>query len=79
MVSLNMVGLFAPAGTAREIVDQIYQATRIAMSDQSFQTQLIAAGFDVPADGSPGRMRRSLDEEIARWTPVIRTIGLKLD
>jgi len=79
MVSLNMVGLFAPAGTPKEIVDQIYQATRIGMSDRKLQEQLIAAGFDLPVDASPGRMRRSLDEEIARWTPVIKAIGLKLE
>jgi tripartite-type tricarboxylate transporter receptor subunit TctC len=79
MVSLNMVGLFAPAGTAKEIVDRIYMATRTAMSDKNFQQQLIAAGFDAPADASPERMQRSLSEEIARWTPVIKAIGLKLD
>jgi tripartite-type tricarboxylate transporter receptor subunit TctC len=79
MVSLNMVGLFAPARTPKEIIDQIYQATRIGMSDRKLQEQLIAAGFDLPVDASPGRMRRSLDEEIARWTPVIKAIGLKLE
>ena len=79
MVSLNMVGLFAPAGTPKEIVDQIYQATHIGMSDRKLQEQLIAAGFDLPVDASPGRMRRSLGEEIARWAPVIKAIGLKLE
>jgi hypothetical protein len=49
------------------------------MSDRKLQEQLIAAGFDLPVDASPGRMRQSLDEEIARWTPVIKAIGLKLE
>jgi tripartite-type tricarboxylate transporter receptor subunit TctC len=79
MVSLNMVGLFVPAGTPKEIIDQIYRATRTAMSDQKLRELLVAAGFDVPVDASPERMRRSLDEEIARWTPVIKTIGLKVE
>ena len=33
MVSLHSVGLFAPARTAKEIVDRIDRATRNAMSD----------------------------------------------
>jgi len=49
------------------------------MSDRKLQEQLIAAGFDLPVDASPGRMRRSLGEEIARWAPVIKAIGLKLE
>jgi tripartite-type tricarboxylate transporter receptor subunit TctC len=36
MVSLNSVGLFAPAGTEKEIVDRIDRATRNAMSDQKW-------------------------------------------
>jgi hypothetical protein len=51
----------------------------IADSDPQFQQQLIAAGFDLPVDASPVRMRHSRIEEIARWRPVIRAIGLKLD
>jgi tripartite-type tricarboxylate transporter receptor subunit TctC len=33
MVSFNSGGLFAPARTAKEIVDRIDRATRNAMSD----------------------------------------------
>src|SRR5258708_33362359 len=41
-----------------------------AVPNPCLQHQLIAAGFELPVDASPDRMRRSLAEEIARWTPV---------
>jgi tripartite-type tricarboxylate transporter receptor subunit TctC len=79
MVSQNLVGLWAPAGTAKPIIAQIAQAVRTAMADPKYQQQLIAFGFELPPDLGPERLARIVEDEIARWTPVIRSIGLKLD
>jgi tripartite-type tricarboxylate transporter receptor subunit TctC len=79
MVSQNLLGLLAPAGTPKPIVDQIAAATRACLADRSFQDQLVASGFELPPDSSPERMRRFVEGEIARWTPVIKAVGLKLD
>jgi tripartite-type tricarboxylate transporter receptor subunit TctC len=79
MVSQNLVGLWAPAGTAKPIIAQIAQAMRTAMADPKYQQQLIAFGFELPPDLGPERLRRVVEDEIARWTPVIKAIGLKLD
>lgn len=79
MVSQNLVGLFAPAGTPRAAIEQIARATTTALSDEKYQQQLITAGFEPALDSSPAKMQRIVQDEIARWTPVIRSIGLKLD
>ncbi len=79
MVAQNFIGLFAPAKTPREIIDQIAQATRAAMADQQFQQAFIASGFDPYLDSTPEKTRRFVEDEIARWTPIIKAIGLKLD
>jgi tripartite-type tricarboxylate transporter receptor subunit TctC len=79
LVSQNLVGLFAPAGTPREIVDQIARATSAALADEKYQQQLIATGFEPALDSSPEKVQRIVQDEIARWTPVIRQIGLRLD
>jgi len=52
---------------------------RTAMADKDLQQVLIANGFEPDLDSSPEKMRRFLEDEIARWTPVIRAIGLKVD
>jgi tripartite-type tricarboxylate transporter receptor subunit TctC len=79
MVSQNFIGLFAPAKTPKSIVEQIAQATRAAMADQDYQKMLLASGFEAELDSTPDKTRRFVEEDIGRWTPVIRSIGLKLD
>lgn len=79
MVSQNLVGLFAPRGTPKPIIEQISQATRTALSDPKYQQQLIEFGFEPAVDAGPDSLRRFVEEEIARWRPVIKAIGLKLD
>jgi tripartite-type tricarboxylate transporter receptor subunit TctC len=79
MVAQNFIGLFAPAHTPPMIVEQIAAATRAAMADREFQQAFIASGFEPYVDSSPDKARRFVDEEIARWTPIIKAIGLKLE
>jgi tripartite-type tricarboxylate transporter receptor subunit TctC len=79
MLSQNFIGLFAPAKTPKPIVEQIAQATRAAMADKDYQKMLLASGFEADLDSTPDKTRRFLDDEIGRWTPVIRSTGLKLD
>jgi tripartite-type tricarboxylate transporter receptor subunit TctC len=40
---------------------------------------LIEAGFEPTIDSSPEKFRQSLADDIARWTPVVNALGLKID
>jgi tripartite-type tricarboxylate transporter receptor subunit TctC len=79
MIAQNFVGLFAPAGTPKAIIAQIFRATRTAMAEPAFRDLLIQSGFEPQVDSTPEAAQRMVDEEIARWTPVIKAVGLKLD
>jgi tripartite-type tricarboxylate transporter receptor subunit TctC len=79
MIAQNFIGLFAPPGTPKAILLQISDATGRAMADNEFRQRLIASGFDPYPDSSLNAARRFVDDEINRLTPVIRTIGLKLE
>jgi tripartite-type tricarboxylate transporter receptor subunit TctC len=79
MIAQNFLGLFAPVGTPRPIIDQIGQATRGAMADKQFKDAFLAAGFDPTLESSPEQTRQFVEEEVARWTPIIRAIGLKVE
>jgi tripartite-type tricarboxylate transporter receptor subunit TctC len=79
MIAQNFAGLFAPAGTPQPIVDQIAQATRSVMADREFTAMLVASGFEPSRDSTPETTRRFVDDELARWRPVIKAIGLKLE
>ena len=77
MISQNFIGLFAPAQTSRPTLDRISQATHIAMAD--LRRSYLAAGFEPNLESNPDAARRVVKEQVAKWSPVISSIGLKLD
>ena len=79
MVSQQSIGLFAPAGTPRALIEQIARASRAAIAERAYQQMLIESGFEPDVDSNPEKFRRLIDEDIARWAPLVKAIGLKLD
>jgi len=79
MISVNFTGLFAPAKTPKPIVDQIAAATASALASDEVRKNLIEQGLEPYPDSTPEKTRRFVEQDIARWTPVIRAIGLKLN
>jgi len=79
LASQNFIGLFAPRGTPDAVVERVAQATRDTMADHEVQKLFTAAGFEPDRDSNPKQTRELLDSEIAKWAPVIKAIGLKLD
>jgi tripartite-type tricarboxylate transporter receptor subunit TctC len=79
LTSQNFIGLYAPRGTPKAIIEQVAQATRKAVTDKDLQRMFDTSGFTPDFESTPGKAQKLLDDEIAYWTPVIRAIGLKLD
>jgi tripartite-type tricarboxylate transporter receptor subunit TctC len=79
MISQNFIGLFAPAGTPKAILGQISQASRGVRGDEEYQRVLLASGQEAVAESDPGQTLQFVKDELARWTPIIKSIGLKLD
>lgn len=79
MISQNFIGLFAPKGTPRAILGQIADASRSARGDADYQKLLLVSGQEPVAEFDPGKTLQFVKDELARWTPIIKSIGLKLD
>jgi tripartite-type tricarboxylate transporter receptor subunit TctC len=73
------MGVFAPAGTPRSIIEQVAGATRQVMADQQFQQRLILAGFEPVTDSGPEQTATFIREELERWTPLLKASGLKMN
>jgi tripartite-type tricarboxylate transporter receptor subunit TctC len=80
LVAQQLIGLFAPAGTPAPIVAQIAQTNHAALADQVYAKSLIDSAV-IPAtdEWTPERFTRFMDDEIARWGPLVKAIGVKLD
>jgi len=79
MVSQQSIGLLAPTGTPQAIIEQIAQATRTSLADGAFQQMLVESGFQPDTQSTPEKFRRFIDEDLARWAPLIKSMGLKID
>jgi tripartite-type tricarboxylate transporter receptor subunit TctC len=76
MVAQLFMGLFLPARTPRAIVDQVYEATQKTMNDPAMQKALVDQGLEPITNSSPEKVRTFIEEEVARWTPVVKAAGL---
>jgi tripartite-type tricarboxylate transporter receptor subunit TctC len=63
-------GIFAPAGTPKDIVDKIYRDTVKVLSDPETQATLAAQGM-VAVGNAPDAFASALNDEIARWAKII--------
>lgn len=77
MVAQNFTGIFAPAGTPRDVVNRIAVATGQAVADPEYQRLVLNAGLEPVADARPEFARKFLQDDIAKWSPLIKSIGLQ--
>jgi tripartite-type tricarboxylate transporter receptor subunit TctC len=76
--AFNWNGLFAPAGTPREIVAKLHgEIARRALSAE-MREHLIAQGFEIAGYG-PDEYTAFIRAEIAKWANVIKTAGVKAE
>jgi tripartite-type tricarboxylate transporter receptor subunit TctC len=79
MISQQLIGLFAPAGVPEEIIDQIADANHALLAEPDYQKMLIETGFEPDINSSPKTFRRRIEAEIVKWTPIVQTLGIKID
>jgi tripartite-type tricarboxylate transporter receptor subunit TctC len=79
MIGQLFLGLFVPAATPKAIVDRIAEASRKAMADPEFQKVLVASGLEAIADSNSEKAKAFIDAEIARWGPVVKAAGFKVE
>ncbi|MGD9715311.1 MAG: Bug family tripartite tricarboxylate transporter substrate binding protein [Thermomicrobiales bacterium] len=78
MIALNFAGLYAPKGTAKEIIAQISAAVSKVMADPELQKRYRAGGFEPELRNTPEVMRDYLDKELKTWAPVIKASGFRI-
>jgi tripartite-type tricarboxylate transporter receptor subunit TctC len=69
------VGLLAPAGTPRDVVDRIASATARALDLPDLKAALAAQGFQ-PLVGTPDQFDSFYRSEVGKWGKVVQTVGI---
>jgi tripartite-type tricarboxylate transporter receptor subunit TctC len=77
-VTYTWNGLFAPARTPRAIIDRLNRATVEALADPAVRARLTELGTDV-ASSTPEALGALVKSELAKWAPIVRVSGAKVD
>lgn len=76
--AVSWFGLSAPAGTPKEIIQKLNDATVKAMNMPEVKSRLQSVGFVVVA-GSPAQFTDFVTAEIVKWGKAAKASGAKLD
>jgi tripartite-type tricarboxylate transporter receptor subunit TctC len=79
LVTQQVLGLFTPAGVATPIIAQIAAANANAMADKAYTQSLVDAAVIPVPDWTVEGFNQFMKEDVARWTPLVKAIGVKLD
>ena len=71
--------ILGPAGLPQNVVDTIDQASRKMMADPDMVKFLQDIAAVPTTDTTPERTAKFIKDEIAKWAPVIRAAGVKIE
>lgn len=71
-------GVLAPSGTPKAVVDRLNGALNQALKQSEVRSRFLASSAE-PVGGSPAALRAVIEQEVAKWGKLVRSLGLKVD
>jgi tripartite-type tricarboxylate transporter receptor subunit TctC len=71
-------GMMVPAGTPKALITKLNAESNNALALPDVKERLAAAGIDT-AGGTPEQFAKFIGDELAKWGPVVKASGAKLD
>jgi tripartite-type tricarboxylate transporter receptor subunit TctC len=77
----NWFGLWAPKGTAKEIIGKLNSATANSLADRTVRQKFADLGFEIPDRErlTPEALGAFQKAEIEKWWPIIKAANIKGD
>ncbi len=79
LVAEQVLGIFTPAATPKAIIAKIADANYTAMMDSAYRKALIDQAVIPVTNWTPERFNQFMEEDIERWAPLVKAIGVQLD
>ena len=70
--------ILAPAGTPKDIITRLNSELNKIIAAPDMRQRLIDNGFE-PVGGTPEKAGEKIHAEIAKWAPVVKAAGIKVD
>lgn len=71
-------GILAPAATPKPIVDRLSQEIARIVQTPDMRERLLALGAE-PVGSTPEAFAAVIDRDIAKWKPLAKSVGIKVD
>jgi tripartite-type tricarboxylate transporter receptor subunit TctC len=71
-------GMLAPAGTPADIVGRLNTDFNRIISAPDMKQRMLDNGYE-PVGGLPAKFGEHIRAEIAKWGPVVKAVGVKVD
>jgi tripartite-type tricarboxylate transporter receptor subunit TctC len=78
LIAVNAYCLFAPAQTPRDVVNTLQKAVASALAAPELRSQFEKSGMQA-VGSTPQELEKLLQEQTAKWTPLARALGVRLD
>jgi tripartite-type tricarboxylate transporter receptor subunit TctC len=74
----NWQGFVAPAGTPPAIIQRLNEVTNMALADPAIKAQMLAQGNEL-GGGTPEQFAAHIKAEAARWSKLVKSVGITND
>lgn len=76
VIADNLQGLLAPAGTPLPIIERLNKAVVAILNQPEVREQLLSTGFDLYGT-TPGEFSKIIQEELGRYSQIIKKAGIQ--
>ena len=77
--AVTWFGLFAPAGTPRDVVNKVNADVQKVLADPDFREKFLAPTYFEPVTGSPAQFAEYVKREADKWSKVIRQAKITIE
>jgi tripartite-type tricarboxylate transporter receptor subunit TctC len=70
------MGLLAPAGTPKDVVDKLYVEVTRVLQDPDVRQRSLAGGVIAPADNTPEQFGRFIQSELSKYSDIVKRAGI---
>ena len=79
ILGAGIYALLAPAGTPAPVVARLAEATAKVAAEPEFQAFLRSVSVEPASASTPERTAEFIRSERAKWEPIIRATGLRIE
>jgi tripartite-type tricarboxylate transporter receptor subunit TctC len=72
-------GFVAPAGTPADTISKLHTAIAKIIATPAVREKLVAQGFELAPVQTPAHFTSLIKDDLAKWPPVIKAAGAKVD